>query len=152
MGVQEPALRWLVVKGYAEHAHELTTFREVNRRFRPGLNVSFASKTCFVITDAGAKLAASLHDNPAGEPVLLWPATIPFSPAIVADLLPQWKPDERKLRLGPCIVKEFDNPRTNQEAVLARSRMMAGRTGSPIRFRPLVIPFQRIGYVSQSGD
>ena len=44
MGVQEPALRWLVVKGYADHAHELTTFSEANRRFRPSPNVSFGPK------------------------------------------------------------------------------------------------------------
>jgi len=64
MGAMEPALRWLVLKGYAEHAQELTTFRETDRRFRPSMNVSFAPRTCFVLTAAGADLAANLLDEP----------------------------------------------------------------------------------------
>ena len=115
MGVQEPALRWLVVKGYAEHAHELTTFSEADRRFRPSPNLSFTPKTCFVITEAGAEV---LQGKPE-EALLTAPIlTFPTLAAVVAPM-PRWDARMRTLYLGDQTVKRFKVLAKNQEMVLS---------------------------------
>jgi hypothetical protein len=114
MGVPEHALRWLVVKGYAEHAHELTTFLEADRRFRPCPNVSFGPKTCFVITEAGAEF---IRDNQKSSPSA---SAIPFPTlAAVAVPVPHWDKEMRTLYFGDRIVKRYRVLAANQEAVLA---------------------------------
>ena len=115
MGVQEPALRWLVVKGYAEHAHELTTFSEADRRFRPSPNVSFTPKTCFVITEAGVEFMRG-EQEVASLPAF----TIPMRRlAVVAAPMPHWDQRMRTLYLGDQIVKRYRVLAGNQERVLA---------------------------------
>lgn len=115
MGVQEPALRWLVVKGYAEHAHELTTFSEADRRFRPSSNVSFGPKTCFVITEAGAEFMQDQQEEASlAAPILRFPTqTAATAP------MPRWDRQTRTLYFGDQIVKRFREPAANQEAVLS---------------------------------
>lgn len=115
LGVQESDLRWLVVKGYAEHAHEITTSRDVDRRFRPSRNISFTPETCFVLTAAGAGILcgaqeeASLPASAAPMPKL----------AVFADPVPHWDRRMRTLYFGHRIVKRFRQPAANQETVLA---------------------------------
>jgi hypothetical protein len=112
MGVPEPALRWLVVKGYAEHAHELTTFSEADRRFRPSPNVSFGPKTRFVITEAGAEF---MRDNQEEASASI----VPFrTQAAVVAPMPYWDARMRTLYFGDQIVKRYRQPAANQEKVL----------------------------------
>ncbi|MGO9109002.1 MAG: hypothetical protein ACLP9L_07195 [Thermoguttaceae bacterium] len=118
LGVSETDLRWLVLNGYVEQAEEQTTSRDSTRRFRLRANVAFTGRTCFVLSEAGADLAASLLDAPAVVPTAFPPARISRPRTIGGQRLPQWAPDERVLRLGLCIVKRFDKPAPNQEAVL----------------------------------
>ena len=115
MGVQEPALRWLVVKGYAKHAHELTTFSEADRRFRPSPNVSFDPKTCFVITEAGAELMRGKQEEAS------LPASTIRMPklAVVAAPVPHWDQRMRTLYFGDQIVKQYRVLAKNQETVLS---------------------------------
>ncbi len=115
MGVTESSLRWLVVKGYAEHAHELTTFSEANRRFRPSPNVSFTPKTCFVITKAGVEFLRGNQEE-ASQPA----STIPMPMlAVVAAPVPHWDKRMRTLYLGDQIVKRYRVLAGNQEKVLS---------------------------------
>ncbi len=115
MGAPEHALRWLVVKGYAEHAHELTTFSEADRHFRPSPNLSFTPKTCFVITKAGAEFMRGKQEEAS-----LTAPTIPFpTQTAVAAPMPRWDKATRTLYFGDQIVKRFREPAANQEAVLS---------------------------------
>ena len=52
--------RWLVCKGYVEHACEITTAEHLSRQFQPTPLLSFNDRTCFVLTDMGENLAAEL--------------------------------------------------------------------------------------------
>ncbi|MEI8375883.1 MAG: hypothetical protein WCJ35_23920 [Planctomycetota bacterium] len=117
LGVEESSLRWLVLKGYAEHARELTTFQEADRRFRPSPNISFTPKTCFVLTKAGTEFLRDMQQ----EAVPTLPASIlhfpPSAAAWDADL-PHWDSDLRVLVIGGRLVKQYRQPASNQEAVL----------------------------------
>jgi len=116
MGVTEPTLRWLVLKGYAEHAHELTTFRDVDRQFRPSLNLSFTPETCFVLSEAGALLVGSWSKESA------LPPGRPSNPAEIVSFcsqLPHWDGNRRVLYFGGQVVKRYRFQAANQAAILA---------------------------------
>jgi hypothetical protein len=122
LGVDESDLRWLVLNGYAEHGEEITAVRDKARRFRRGSNVAFTSETCFVLTEAGARLPQDRHDEQnLAAPASLCP-TIPFSLAASSPSsaeIPHWDPELRVLRFGGAVVKRFRQPSPNQEALLA---------------------------------
>ena len=119
-GISESELRWLTSKGYVQHACEITSARDRVRKFRPGRNLAFAAKTCFVLTEAGAGYAAEV----LGEPAVI---ALPFAlrreelPAQVAQtpLVPQWDDQRRVLSLGQCMVKRYKFRSPNQGAILA---------------------------------
>lgn len=118
LGVDESDLRWLVLEGLAEHAREITTFRDVERHFRPSRNVAFTPQTCFVLTKAGAEL---LHSARQGTVLSPSPAIIPFptlAAASDAAAVPHWDCGLHVLRVGGQIVKQYRQPAENQETVL----------------------------------
>jgi hypothetical protein len=110
LGLGRSGLRWLVRKGYAEHACEVTRPGDASRRFRREPSLAFTSRTCFVLTDAGhswlgtaspAPALMRLHEEPAAAPV------------------PHWDGRMRTLYLGDRIVKRYRVLAGNQEAVLS---------------------------------
>jgi hypothetical protein len=56
-GLSHTDLRWLLGKGYAEHAVETTRPSEGPRRFRPVRSMTLPMRTCFILTDAGAQFS-----------------------------------------------------------------------------------------------
>jgi hypothetical protein len=56
-GATETDLRWLVCEGYVEHAREVTKVEDDSREFEPMGKLSFADRTCFVLTAAGVSFA-----------------------------------------------------------------------------------------------
>ena len=58
-GLSTSDLRWLVKKGFVEHAYEITRRGDTARRFKSGCNVSFEGRTCFLLTKSGLVLAAA---------------------------------------------------------------------------------------------
>ena len=148
IGVGESDLRWLALNGYVEFADECTTFRDANRRFRPGRNVSFSHATCFVLAPAGLRAAEGLDvglptsplDGLAGGSQIRSGesisvvfrsakernfrgakgdiATVIDSPILSPVVKPHWDGQCRILRFGECVVKQFRRPAGNQELVL----------------------------------
>ena len=57
-GLTTSDLRWLVTKGYLEHAYEITSDGDAQRRFQPCPHLAFGKRTCFVLTDRGTRLTA----------------------------------------------------------------------------------------------
>src|SRR5215470_6321160 len=49
-GLSDSGLRWLLCKGYAEHAVETTRARAPRRTFRRGAGLLFGDRSCFVLT------------------------------------------------------------------------------------------------------
>jgi hypothetical protein len=122
--------RWLIHKGFVQHAYEITSMKDKSRRFVPCASMNLSGKTCFILTEEGYQFArqiAKLHNRTGiNESVddLLCAARSPIadSPKINGSaglITPNWDRDRRQLRLGATIVKEFKVPATNQEIVLA---------------------------------
>jgi hypothetical protein len=117
-GLTTSDLRWLVRKGYLEHAYEVTRPRDTARRFRTCRNLAFAERTCFVLTETGRRLMAAGGPPPSDDP----------RPTDCRERLqdrrarparaPLWDRDTRILRVDGCIVKQFKAPSPSQEAIL----------------------------------
>lgn len=123
-GLTTNECRWLVAKGLAEHACEMTTHDANRRVFQPCTNLALPKRSCFVITERGMTCATELlravakrqsADNHASA-VNLRP--VPGNGELHATT-PTWDSDRQQLRVGRVIVKEFKVPAANQEAILA---------------------------------
>jgi hypothetical protein len=127
-------LRWLVMKGYVEHARETTLPGEAQRSFRRTKGLSFNKKTCFVLTDAGAEAAHALgvfeerldlpHDGSAANPAATARRSESQAPSQAsaeppARVVPRWDGDLQELRVNGVIVKQFKVPAPNQEMILS---------------------------------
>jgi hypothetical protein len=122
--------RWLIHKGFVQHAYEITSMKDKSRRFVPCASMNLSGKTCFILTEEGYQFAREIAElrphtginesvdnllRSARGPVV----DSPKSNGSVALLTPNWDRDRRQLRLGATIVKEFKVPASNQEIVLA---------------------------------
>ncbi len=118
-GLTASALRWLVCKGYVEHASELAVRDGASRSFRRGKGLQFGRHTCFVLTHSGLAFAHEvIAQLPHGDaPNGLFPYH--YGEGVETDLRPIWDPERRELRVGGVVVKQFKVPAANQEAILA---------------------------------
>lgn len=124
-GLTDNDLRWLIVKGHVEHAHETERGdRRRTRQFHPVGAQSFAAKSCFVLTDAGAAAFATprrARSRPARSRPKTPPAAEPRS--VVGSkskrAIPHWNAVGRVLHVGTVLVKRFTVPAANQDIVLA---------------------------------
>ncbi len=121
LGVTAAALRWLVCRGYADHARELTRPNNHVRHFRASPNLSFVKETCFILTPAGMVLAGSggftslLRFAPEAAE---GPADQHADRGIATMRRPHWDQQCQILSVGGRLVKQFRVPSPNQEAVL----------------------------------
>ena len=121
-GLTTSDLRWLLRKGYVEHAQEVTRPRDKTRRFQSCCNLAFAPRTCFVLTEAGLRLAAEEGPEPPfppDEPPPLRGRENPRGHAHRPACVPMWDRDRRVLHMDGCVVKQFKVPSPSQETVLA---------------------------------
>jgi hypothetical protein len=115
--------RWLVCKGYVEHAREVTRLGEMGRQFRANGELVFSKRTCFVLTEAGVEFlcredpAMQLASLAAPEPT---PKIMASSEHVNGAALhkPTWDCDRRELRFVGSLVKQFKLPSPNQEHIL----------------------------------
>jgi hypothetical protein len=114
LGLTGSDLRWLVEKGYAMHAREITEQGDSDRRFAVGINTAFSTETRFLLTDAGLSWASEY----GAAPTLLR-----FSGSGETkgkgECIPRWQGGECTLFFGSQIVKRFTRPSPNQELILA---------------------------------
>jgi hypothetical protein len=118
-GCSRSVLRWLASKGYVEHALERTRPQAGRRSFRRTANLSFAARSCFVLTPSGLAVARQFdqaHDAVAG-PHLNGIAYV--DPGSNGYPLPHWDQALRELRLGATLIKAYTQPSPNQETILA---------------------------------
>ena len=116
-------LRWLVGKGYIDHALEVTMPGDAQRSFRQPARLMFCKKTCFVLTPEGAELTRKycqretthLPGHRRASAASSW-YTIAATPE---PLIPRWDRDRQELKVGSIVIKRFKVPAANQEAILA---------------------------------
>lgn len=117
-------IRWLVLRGFAEHARETTIPGDDKRVFRRLVPSCFPAESCVVLTPAGAESIRSLvATNPRASacdhnesPVQQTGA--PPDPAPAARLTPEWDAAHRELRFNGKVVKRYRVPAGNQAAIL----------------------------------
>ncbi|NLX97026.1 MAG: hypothetical protein GXY83_12700 [Rhodopirellula sp.] len=128
-GLTSNDLRWLLCKGYVEHGREMTVSHETSRTFRRSSGLTFARRTCFVLTESGVEFAQEAltqsRKNQATINGARPEAAIPASNGNgaphkeLANLAPKWDRQRQELRVGPYLVKQFKVPAANQERILA---------------------------------
>ena len=70
-GVSNNDLRWLVCKGFVLHADEITSLGDNRRTFQTIGRLNFCKRTCFVLTEEGAKLVLELRGRESNEHIPL---------------------------------------------------------------------------------
>lgn len=115
-GLSNSELRWLVCKGYVEHARETTAGGSEGRGFEPEGGLRFGPGTCFVLTERGADVLRrpGKPAQPGRGPLGLF-----RNGGDVPGAGPHWDPECRVLSVGGRVVKQFRVPAGNQELILA---------------------------------
>ncbi|MEO1615005.1 MAG: hypothetical protein AAFV88_04095 [Planctomycetota bacterium] len=125
VGVNECDLRWLACKGYTEHACEVTNRNAKSREFTYEGDLTLCESSCFVLTDAGARMAVNYElvcANPALEETALEETAL--EETVLVEVTepctskPIWNRDRRELMYRGKLVKRFRLPSPNQELVL----------------------------------
>lgn len=125
VGLTKSDLRYLVLKGYAEHARETTLPGEATRSFHKSHGLTFSKRSCFVITDAGVFAARNREVTQLPDsPLAVCETTSPPSgraqlSTSARRVVPCWDPDLQELRCNGLIVKQYKVPAPNQEMILA---------------------------------
>lgn len=115
--------RWLVCKGYVEHAREVTRLGEMGRQFRANGELVFSKRTCFVLTGSGVQYLCREHGAPLNNgqaehaPAPQKIAVAELSNGVAAGK-PRWDCDRRELRYIGALVKQYKLPSPNQEYIL----------------------------------
>ncbi|OYP36820.1 hypothetical protein [Rhodopirellula sp. MGV] len=124
--------RWLVRNGLVEHQREITLENDNGRSFRKTGDLTFAKRTCFVLTDKGIRCAAGIAAVPKDildlieQPLRRQTTAVsnsaqkifPISKLPTSTPSPQWDSERRVLHFRGAIVKHFKWVAHNQQAVL----------------------------------
>jgi hypothetical protein len=131
-GVSENELRWLVCRGYVEHAEEVTSTGG-ERAFDRHVSLRFCNRTAFIITNAGIVFSGEFFKSfrhsdarnkvepSSSESVSPPPKLQPTENShhgTNGRSHPKWDRDRRELRLGTKLIKVFKLPSPMQEAIL----------------------------------
>jgi hypothetical protein len=146
-GLTTSDLRWLVKRGYLNHAREVTGPDDAERQFdSQSHNLAFFNETCFILTAAGLSILRSepaeehsrLKSYSAGEQCQPVEAAVvmsnvseqpyrvitgsaaarPRRSPLVVEARPTWDRESRRFYVGERLVKHFRVPSPNQAAVL----------------------------------
>jgi len=157
VGVSNSDLRWLVCKEYVDHAVEIALMTNNGREFHRSGPLTFGERTCFVLTEEGARLAANVGSNPHDQRAQKRngsPTVDPLNGDRVADLphqlerpqVPRWDCERHELRLGDVLVKVFKLPSRNQETILMafEEENWPSRIDDPLPPHPDLVPKRRL--------
>lgn len=116
-GITHHDLRWLICAGYIAHLQEAAPRVGLRRFLSRWDSLSFNERSCFVLTEAGERLAERIarglsRSLPPRERVF---AIDPRSPSAET---PQWNAERHELLVRSRIVKRFKTPALNQEMIL----------------------------------
>jgi hypothetical protein len=160
--------RWLIHRGLAKHAKEVTSATDEWRRFVPYASLALSERTCLVLTDEGCRFACQIEScgnaaaNGRGVEV-----AGPVSRELIngfgyrvdgahgrqADggegavvTKPRGDRDRRQLRVGLRVVKEFKVPASNQEIILAvfEEEEWPAKIDDPLPRNPQIDPQRRL--------
>jgi hypothetical protein len=134
LGATNNDLRWLICKGFATPAIEITPADAVDRRaFRPSGHFIFDDQMCLVLTPQGNEFATAACSPNGCSPRMLQKADASVTTTQIAqeskpsaaprpsDLAskPYWDASSRILQFKSQIIKQYRVPAPNQELVLS---------------------------------
>jgi hypothetical protein len=160
-GVSESDLRWLVCRGYVEHATEVTTTNCCERTFDRHVSLRFCKRTAFVIISAGVAFSRDFpkdfargdgNDEVGLQLVDAKPQPVRSNVVQEArrssnsEVRPKWDRHRRELRLGGQLVKVFKLPSPMQEAILMafEEEHWPPKIDDPLPVHPDLIPKRRL--------
>jgi hypothetical protein len=142
-GLNESDFRWLICKGFVEHASDVTLLGQKGRTFCPNGELIFTRTTCISLTAAGTEFAENLlsrtllfadpEDCRSGTNV-----SDDSQNGVVA--LPIWDSSRHELWLGNHLIKQFKHRSPNQEIILAAFQ----EEGWPVSVRDPLRPLQEV--------
>lgn len=137
-GLSDCDLRWLVCKGYLEHACEITSPYQAGRSFRRLDCLKFLDDSCFVLTEEGLSFAQEICASSDA------PETFCCGPK--PSTAPSWDATHLELRVGGYLVKRYRVPAPNQEIVLAvfEEEHWPERIDDPLAPTPEIEPKRRL--------
>lgn len=145
IGLTNNELRWLVCSGFAKHAREIIPDAEEHRAFEPAVgHLTFHSRACFVLTEAGVVFVRNLIQPGRQLPADDIELDIEVPP--MDSPIPQWDSDRQELRLGYLVVKRFKVPAPNQVMILAafQEEGWPSRVDDPLAPRSEIDPKRRL--------
>jgi hypothetical protein len=113
LGLQDCDLRWLVIKGYLDHAYDASA-RGAPRITESTPPTRFTYRSTFVLTSQGTRFVECLLKPPSFS---LPPRDTPVP--LAAQQTPLWDAQLRELRIGCVVIKHFSVPAENQETILS---------------------------------
>ncbi len=158
-GLTNNTLRWMVCKGWLNHALEVSPGDASTRVFRDSGLLAFDKTTCFVLTESGIETATQacqvLSDD---QPLAALPMTQHTQPATVfserksVSTCPCWDPELHQLRVGELLIKEYKLPCPNQGTILMafEEEGWPKRIYDPLPPRPEFDPKTRLRYTIKS--
>lgn len=116
-------LRWLIFRGFAEHARETTIPGDTERSFRRLVPTAFPTDACFVLSAAGASFVTKALCTGQGTTAPIESQSTDIAARTTrtpADsrLTPEWDAVRRQLRYRGKVIKRYRVPAQNQELVL----------------------------------
>ena len=145
-GLTPNDLRWLVCKRYVKHAKEVTLPGADGRVFQGASGLTFAKRSCFVLTGAGVSIAEVVHDEMAELRAAVLDSAIRQDVESAQPPVPHWDRERRELRVQGRLVKRFKVRSPNQETILAafEEEGWPPRIDDPLPPRPEQDPKRRL--------
>lgn len=116
-GLASADVRWLLHRGYVEHAREMTLPGDEGRVFRRTPGAAFTKKSCFVLTQRGVQFLRQLRESTTARQARV--ATTEQRVVVTRCATPHWDRDRQELRVSGMVIKQFKVPAPNQEMILA---------------------------------
>jgi len=154
-GLTDSDLRWMICKGYVQHAREITLPVESRRKFWTGGGLSFTRRSCFILTEHGREVAHELNSMlsppiplnytpPAASRISLDRPSAPRTPP--PGQTPKWDSERHEFWVENLLVKEFKLPSPNQATILMafEEEGWPPRIDDPLPVVPSVDPKRRL--------
>ena len=143
-GLTGSDLRWLVAKGFVEHAYEIPDDKKRSFRTSGNGNAFFSQETCFILTEDGVGFARDIAEDEESSPTAAVNGDHRECPVV-----PTWDAERHELRLGKTLVKRFKQPSPSQEAILQafQEEGWPDRVDDPLPPDPEIEPQRRLSDV-----
>lgn len=110
VGLSYSDVRWLICNGYVQHFIDTTRLDQAGRFVDATESLSLSPQSCFVLTAEGVAFAQSMWTSAVDE----GRNSDPLNDCV----LPSWDAEQRVLRLGKQIVRQFAAHAPAQEQIL----------------------------------